>query len=297
MSVSAVDSVSQNRKYYLPPLEEGLINRALSFEVMQGILSYLNTEDLQSTVLVSRYWKEISIDTAAREISKIQAFARVLGRNLSESSNSIQGLGSQREQLLFIGNQNLSPTSLNEIKSLTSQLKKDILEELKQLKEEELGELEKSSEDEVRPKVFENIFELTRFYREVGKANLIGDKYARGLALAQIIKSRGGGNNALLEEASDKIIEIVNGITFDIIEKIAAILANNGNGRLALEAVDRIPNDHFKGVAAKEIAAILANNGNGRLALEAVDRIPDDYFKRLAAEEIAVILANKAMGD
>lgn len=129
----------------------------LPSELIQKVLSYLNEEDLQSTVQVSHRWRVETIEWVIQDkFSQIKKTLRFFSENLNPElyQDQIKGLGKIVEGMnLFTSkhfdfeevNSEVQIKSLLEVKQHTLRLREEILKILQDIKDEGLSLLENAS--------------------------------------------------------------------------------------------------------------------------------------------------------
>ena len=147
--------------------EQELIHQKLPLELFEKILSYLDPKDIQSTCLVSRFWRVLSINALKHKISsQIIQFVNFLGVNINQKSYP-----TQREELLKIIDENaiLNSDNLGQIKSAALATREKTLNALKYLEDADLKNLETLATNEIKPVLFENIFNWAKIYQKFEK--------------------------------------------------------------------------------------------------------------------------------
>lgn len=270
------------RRYYLPPKDEGLINKTLPVEVFRMILSYVDDREMQTANTVNSTWcKESVISARCTEFLKIDNFLNFLYDHIQKEIYPIQS-----KNLLRIETDLKDSINLRQVKSSILKLKIDIVTILKDLKEEDLNRLESLFIHEPSPKFFENLFALTRIYKETDEANQLPPK-ERSFAIEKI-------SYKLIDCGEiDKAIEIALTITEDLpkeyaLRKICISLTNRHHhdkkGRVrnlnrAIKIAKLIPDAITEDIVISLISEKFMFNGCTIKAIKVANKIGDEQIR------------------
>ncbi len=159
MAINTNNTTKINPSSTEPVGEEKTIS-SLGPEILQECLSYLNTtKDPQSTVQVSHFWKNATIETSRfKERSLARSFGEFLTENLDpkQYSEQIETLAN-----IYRSNTILNSVNLLDLKSSLLDLKEKLIPLLRTLDIKTIRDLKTQSEAINTPHFFEDIFELT----------------------------------------------------------------------------------------------------------------------------------------
>lgn len=305
--------------YNQPEQDEALIDKALPPEVLQKVLASLDSVDMQHATLVSWRWSYNTLDVAKREeFAKIKRFAQFLGENLKG-----EGYAPQREKLsdVFSDREILTSVNLLQTKELVNKYKEIILNLMKDLPDDELGNLEKKSQNEVKPILFENIFELAPIYKQIAKAELLPQGPARDEAIEDIMTelAKKGSIAKVLEIATtisdafkkehaisslmsrlahsgvrEKAVEFANALS-DTVQRQNALVAiyKAMSSRSTIDELlafaNTVADRSAKDRMLDDISRTLASRGEVPRAIEVASTINDESLKEEALNAVAVI--------
>ncbi len=281
MSVNINNTTKINPSSTEPVEEEKTID-SLGPEILQECLGYLNTRnDLQSTVQVSHFWKNATIETSR---FKERSLARGFGEFLTENLHPIQ-CSEQIETLANICKSNtiLNSVNLLDLKSSLLDLKEKIISALRTLDIETICALEAQSATINIPHFFEDIFELTVASKEIDMkieaANNLPLEWRRCDALYTLWLDLMQKNNI------DKAIEVANIVSNEyqrdsMLKDICLQLTLEGNIDRTIDVANAITREPKRDYMLAGICKRLTSVGDINRAIEVANAITDKYKRR-----------------
>lgn len=208
-------------------------------DLFKLILSHLDYSSLHQTVMVNRYWKEITIDSTKQDQwFRIKELAGVLRKSIQDPCAGD----------LFNIQNNLSILDCDhipKIKASTEDYLDLFIDMLKKLQASDLDHLETLSKTCLKPLSFEKLFELSKIYQKKERDYAEKEPKYKYHFLAVELLEQGHIERAFKVAATDDP-------SYNFLV-LANKLAESGQMLKALEAVERITNKKMQTYALKHV--------------------------------------------
>jgi hypothetical protein len=211
-------------------------------DLFKFILSHLDYSSLHHSVLVSKYWKKITIDTTRQDqFFRISQLAGVLRKSIQDPYAG-EFFNIQNDRSI------LACDHLPKIKASTLDYLDLFIDSLKKLQALDLDRLETLSSMCLKPRFFEKLFELSKIYQKKERDYAEKDPKYKYHYLAVELLEQGH------TERSFKVGASTMDPSYNFLV-LANKLAASGQMLKALEAVEGITNKETQAFALKQVLA------------------------------------------
>lgn len=258
---------------YFPLGEENLIDRILLIEVFQYAISYLAPSDMHTAILVSRRWKEATIDLNKQIFIQITKF-------LNEHLRAYTSSGP------------FKLANLNEITNSTLELKENLLTSMGKLREDEFTAIKNVLAENPHPVFFDHLVNLIPLYMNLEKFKQQKVPYFNVDFIMENL------DELIRNDCITAVRNFINSKpcfrTSYIISNLTPILTSLGYFKTALEFANVMYDGIYKTVVLVEISVTLANQKQLSRVKEIFEAITDPIYKLIAIKAIKDMLKDNA---